>query len=102
MKKLEIYSQREFDAAMKSGAFETATDVWLDNLPLVQAVPDMPAATIVRLDNLPLVSAVPDMPAATDVWLYNLPLVQAVPDMPAATDVWLDNQNTINKSITTI
>ena len=59
MKKLEIFSQREFDAALASGAFKTATVVRLYNLPLVQAVPDLPAATVVWLDNLPLVQAKP-------------------------------------------
>ena len=57
--RLEIYSQREFDNALASGAFNTAT--------------------VVRLDNLPLVSAVPELPAATDVWLDNLPLVKRKP-----------------------
>ena len=58
-KRLEIYSQSAFDAAVRSGAFAAATDVRLDNLPLVTAVPEMPAATDVRLYNLPLVTAKP-------------------------------------------
>jgi hypothetical protein len=37
----------------------------------------MPAATDVRLDNLPGITAVPDMPAATDVRLDNLPKLPA-------------------------
>ncbi len=50
-----------------------------------------PTATSVWLERLPGVTALPDMPAATSVWLYDLPGVTALPDMPAAIDVWLDN-----------
>lgn len=61
MKKIEIYSQREFDAALKSGDFESAT--------------------VVRLFNLPLLAEVPPLPSATDVWLDNLPLVKSKPSI---------------------
>lgn len=59
MKKLEIFSQHEFDAALASGSFKTATDVRLDNLPGITAVPELPAATDVWLDNLPGITAKP-------------------------------------------
>ena len=70
--KLTITNQAQFDDAVDRNLFATAIHV--------------------RLDNLPLVTAVPDMPAAIHVWLYNLPLVTAVPDMPAAIEVWLDGK----------
>ena len=57
--RLEIYSQREFDNALASGAFLSATVVRLDNLPGVTSVPDLPSATDVWLDNLPGVTKKP-------------------------------------------
>ncbi len=45
--------------ALRKGWFETAIYVWLDNLPGLTALPDMPAATYVWLNNLPGVTALP-------------------------------------------
>ena len=57
--RLTINTMTAFEAAMRSGAFKAATDVWLYNLPGITAVPDLPAATDVWLDNLPGITAVP-------------------------------------------
>ena len=71
--KLHISIQVEFESALAKGLFKLATVVWLENLPGVTALPELPAATFVRLENLPGVTALPELPAATFVRLYNLP-----------------------------
>ena len=48
--KLTITNQAQFDDAVDRNLFATAIHVRLDNLPLVTAVPDMPAAIEVWLD----------------------------------------------------
>ena len=86
-----VINNDNFEEALANGWFAKATDVYLQNLPLVKVIPDMPKATYVDLYNLPLVKVIPDMPNATVVSLFNLPLVEVVPDMPNATTVHLDN-----------
>ena len=51
--KLRVSSMKAFNAAADRGDFARATNVWLDTLPLVTALPDMTVDTNVRLDNLP-------------------------------------------------
>ena len=77
---LNITAIKQYEEAVKKEKFKTATDVLLDNLPGVTALPELPAATYVRLYNLPGVTALPEMPAATYVLLDNLPGVTALPE----------------------
>ena len=56
---LSISTQAAFERALKNKSFQAATYVWLDNLPGVTALPEMPAATYVWLLNLPGVTAPP-------------------------------------------
>jgi hypothetical protein len=86
-----IITNENYEIAVKSGLFRSATVVRLINLPGVTALPDMPSATRVSLINLPGVTALPEMPAATVVQLVNLPGVTALPEMPKATGVSLYN-----------
>ena len=51
------------------------TGVWLENLPGVTVLPELPLATYVVLENLPRITSLPEMPMATDVWLEGLPMV---------------------------
>ena len=42
-----FYSQKEYEKAVEKKEFSAATHVWLDNMPGVTSLPDMPAATFV-------------------------------------------------------
>ena len=57
-----FYSQKEYEKAVEKKEFSAATEVWLDNMPGVTSLPDMPAATHVWLYNMPGVTSLPDMP----------------------------------------
>ena len=69
---------------------DTATYVWLFDLPGITHLPNMDAATEVWLDNLPDLTGLPSLNAATEVTLYNLPGLTNLPNLDAATNVYLD------------
>jgi len=85
MPRLYIGNQAAYDNAIKSGAFDTATDVTLTRLPLLKTIPALPMATRVTLVNLPLLKTIAAMPEVTIVWLVNLPLLESIPAMPKLT-----------------
>jgi hypothetical protein len=64
-----IINNDNYHEALTKGWFATATMVWLENLPCITSLPDMPAATKVWLSHLPGVTSLPEMPAAIEVWL---------------------------------
>ena len=43
-----FYSQKEYEKAVEKKEFSAATHVWLDNMPGVTSLPDMPKTSIYR------------------------------------------------------
>ena len=82
---------KEYKEMPSDAVFAKAKDVWLENLPQVSVLPEMPRAKYVLLLNLSQVSVLPEMPKANSVWLENLPQVSVLPDLSKANRVWLDN-----------